>query len=79
MLRIAKNRAIDRLRSEARRPGLIQLPATDGEEALLDPLDRLGPRRRQGIDDSDPAVLLERNWSGAGRSNGALGSRRPRA
>jgi RNA polymerase sigma-70 factor (ECF subfamily) len=65
MLRIAKNRAIDRIRSEARRPGLIQLPATDGEEALLDPLDRLAQHRRQGVDNSDPAVLLERNWTGA--------------
>jgi RNA polymerase sigma-70 factor, ECF subfamily len=64
MLRIAKNRAIDRIRSEARRPGLLQLPVTDGEEALLDPLDRLAQHRRQGVDDSDPAVLLERNWSG---------------
>lgn len=65
MLRIAKNRAIDRIRSEARRPGLIQLPATDGEEALLDPLDRLAQHRRQGVDASDPAVVLERNWSDA--------------
>ncbi len=65
MLRIARNRAIDRLRADARRPGLVQLAATDGEEALLDPLDRLAERRRQGIDESDPAVLLERSWSGA--------------
>ncbi len=65
MLRIARNRAIDRLRSDARRPGLVQLAATDGEEALLDPLDRLAQHRRQGVDDSDPAVLLERSWSGA--------------
>jgi RNA polymerase sigma-70 factor (ECF subfamily) len=65
MLRIARNRAIDRIRSEARRPGLIQLPVIDGEEALLDPLDRLAEHRRQGADDNDPAVLLERSWSGA--------------
>ena len=65
MLRIAKNRAIDRIRFEARRPGLVQLPVTNGEEALLDPLDRLAQHRRQGVDDSDPAVVLERNWSGA--------------
>jgi len=65
MLRIARNRAIDRLRAEARRPGLIQLPANDGEEALLDPLDRLVERRRQGVDEGDPAVMLERSWSGA--------------
>jgi RNA polymerase sigma-70 factor (ECF subfamily) len=65
MLRIARNRAIDRLRSEARRPGLVALPATDGGEALLDPLDRLAQHRRQGLDDSDPAVQLERKWSAA--------------
>jgi RNA polymerase sigma-70 factor, ECF subfamily len=65
LLRIAKNRAIDRLRSEARRPGLIQLPVADGDEALLDPLDRLAQRRRSGADESDPAVVMERTWSGA--------------
>jgi RNA polymerase sigma-70 factor, ECF subfamily len=65
LLRIAKNRAIDRLRSEARRPGLVQLPVTDGDEALLDPLDRIAQRRRSGEDDADPAVVMERTWSGA--------------
>jgi RNA polymerase sigma-70 factor (ECF subfamily) len=65
LLRIAKNRAIDHLRFEARRPGLIQLPVTDGDEALLDPLDRLAQRRRSGVDDGDPAVVMERTWSSA--------------
>jgi len=69
LLQIARNRAIDRLRFEARRPSLVQLPPTEGHEAALDPLDRLARSRGDdmggGTDDGNPAVALERGWTRA--------------
>jgi RNA polymerase sigma-70 factor (ECF subfamily) len=65
LLRIARNRSIDRLRAEARRPGLVQLPAGENEESHLEALDRLAQRRHNGPDAGDPAVIFERTWSGA--------------
>lgn len=70
LLQIARNRAIDRLRFEARRPSLVQLPPTESNEALLDPLDRLARRRggdagTGGHADGDPEAALERGWTRA--------------
>jgi RNA polymerase sigma-70 factor, ECF subfamily len=65
LLQIARNKALDRLRSESRRPKITQLhPSEGGDEALLDPLERLA-HRRGGDDGDDPAVLLERGWTRA--------------
>lgn len=64
LLQVARNKALDRLRAESRRPRVTQLHPGDGDEALLDPLERLA-HRRGGDDRDDPAVVLERGWTRA--------------
>jgi RNA polymerase sigma-70 factor (ECF subfamily) len=66
LLRIARNRAIDQLRSGARRPALVEGPASAG--------DRGGRGGRQaeiglagsvGVMDTDPEIVVARRWAGS--------------
>jgi RNA polymerase sigma-70 factor (ECF subfamily) len=65
LLGIARNRAIDRLRAEARRPRVIHAWTADPEaQDSVDLLDWAG--RRQGSStDGDPVVELDRRWTRA--------------
>jgi RNA polymerase sigma-70 factor (ECF subfamily) len=62
---IARNRSIDRLRADARRPRPVYAWTADPDAAkVIDPLDRAG-RQLGGSAEGDPAVELDRRWTRA--------------
>jgi RNA polymerase sigma-70 factor (ECF subfamily) len=65
LLRIARNRAIDRLRAAARRPAVVALSADSVERGERE-LDRLASDRLGGrYPDGEPETLATRRWAGA--------------
>ncbi len=64
-LGIARNRSIDRLRAEARRPRPVYAWTADsGEDPSTDPLD-WAARERGGSREGDPVAELDRRWTRA--------------
>ena len=65
LLGIARNRAIDRLRAEARRPRSVHAWQSDSDpNDSVDLLDWAG-RRAGGSSEGDPVVELDRSWTRA--------------
>jgi RNA polymerase sigma-70 factor (ECF subfamily) len=63
LLGIARNRAIDRLRAESRRPRAVRAWIGDSEaNESVDLLDWAG-RRRDGPAEDDPVVEIDRRWT----------------
>jgi RNA polymerase sigma-70 factor, ECF subfamily len=63
LLGIARNRAIDRLRAESRRPRAVRAWTGDSEaNESVDLLDWAG-RRRDGPAEDDPVVEIDRRWT----------------
>jgi len=63
LLGIARNRAIDRLRAESRRPRAVHAWAGDPEaNETVDLLDWAG-RRRDGSVEGDPVIEVDRRWT----------------
>jgi len=63
LLRIARNRAIDRLRAAARRPALVELAELPGSGT--DGWDGAAPMTVASDPSADPAVTAEREWARA--------------
>ncbi len=61
MLGIARNRAIDRLRAEARRP-LPEWVRPEGASTIDGNVDRGRSERSTGSDSDDPAAEVDRRW-----------------
>ena len=62
MLGIVRNRSIDRLRSEARRPRLVRaVPDADGGSDSADPLEWAG-RALAAAESDEPATEVDRRW-----------------
>jgi RNA polymerase sigma-70 factor (ECF subfamily) len=63
LLRIARNRAIDRMRSRARRPSLIDLSAL-ADDRGGDVLERIGGELVDGPSvDTEPGTVVARQWA----------------
>ena len=65
LLRIARNRAIDRLRADARRPRLIRVGDRDPGVAGSDAPDRAVTSAGSGSEEADPALIHDRDWTRA--------------
>jgi RNA polymerase sigma-70 factor, ECF subfamily len=65
LLGIARNRAIDRLRAEARRPRAVRVWGSDDESSDADDLLDWAGRRRGSSDEVDPASVADRRWTRA--------------
>jgi RNA polymerase sigma-70 factor (ECF subfamily) len=59
-MRIARNRALDRLRAEARRPRLVTVPEAVGSDAS-----QMSGVETAGDVDDEPGPSLERRWTQA--------------
>jgi RNA polymerase sigma-70 factor, ECF subfamily len=65
LLGIARNRAIDRLRAEARRPRAVRVWGSDDESSDTDDLLDWAGRRRGSSAEGDPASEADRRWTRA--------------
>jgi RNA polymerase sigma-70 factor (ECF subfamily) len=65
LLRIARNRAIDRLRSRARRPVLVDLSSFGAEHDGRGSTDRVAASATGLMADAEPETVVARRWAGS--------------